>query len=346
LKHLHTDPASTGIQPDWSTYEYINVRFFEKGAVIVNPTGTPQRVTEADLRQAWTQAGFSSGSFPGYYRFKGGQDPEFNNGEPFTFVDLRGNPGPAPQGCGDDKSDAIFLFTEPVTVVSDIVVGNWHNDDTSPGSDPVVLEPRSAWSTVSQSDEKLGANPYYTQWVAGWTEEGTPYFYTSGSGKTATFRPTIGVPGEYEVYEWHGWHADRGQTQETNQEASNIQATIAHAGGSDVVTVDQTKNYGQWNYLGTYTFDRGTNGFVRYSTDGTNGVVIADALMFRFTGNTLGPMCDSDLNQDHDINVLDVQLLVNALLGGVPEGLCADLNNDTKVDNLDLEFLIQKTLGY
>ena len=68
--------------------------------------------------------------------------------------------------------------------------------------------------------------------------------------------------------------------------------------------------------------------------------------MFKFTGNTLGLMCDSDLNQDHDINVLDVQLMVNVLLGGNSEGLCADLNNDTKVDTLDLEFLIQKTLGF
>ena len=86
LEHLHTDPDSTGIQPGWQTYEFINVRFFDKGAIIVNPTGTPQTVTEADLKQAWTQVGFSAASFPGYYRFKGGQDPDFNNGQRFTSV--------------------------------------------------------------------------------------------------------------------------------------------------------------------------------------------------------------------------------------------------------------------
>ncbi len=345
IKNLHTDPASTGIQPDWQTYEYINVRFFDKGAVIVNPTGTPQTVTEADLKTAWTQAGFPAASFPGYYRFKGGQDPDFNNGERFTSIDLRGDPGPAPQGCGDDKSDGILLFTEPVTAVADIVVGNWHNDDTSPGSDPVVLEPRDAWDTISYSDDKYGANPYYTQWVAGWTEEGTPYFYTSGAGKTATFRPTIGVAGEYHVYEWHGWHAARSEKPETHQEASNIQATIQHAGGTSIANVDQTGNYGQWNYLGTYYFNRGTDGFVRYSTDGADGVVIADTVMFQFAGdNESPPTCSPDLNQDSRLNVLDLQTLINLTLHGNPDAICADLNGDSKVDQNDVQFLVRKIL--
>jgi hypothetical protein len=346
LDHLCTDTEATGIQPDWSTYECIRVRFFDKGAIILNVTGTPQTVTDADLRQAWTLAGFSSGSYPGYYKIKGGQQPDFNTGESFASVDLQGGPGPVNYGAGDDISDAIFLFTEPTTVVSDIVIGNWHNDDTSPGSDPVVLEPRDAWSTISWSDEKLGANPYYTQWVAGWTEEGKPYFYTSGAGKTATFRPTIGVPGEYEVYEWHGWHADRNQTQDTHQEASNIQATIQHAGGGNVVTVDQTGNYGQWNYLGTYIFGRGTNGYVRYSTDGANGVVIADAVMFKFTGNTENPSCSGDVNTDGKINILDIQELVNINLSGNAEGRCADVNNDGVVNGDDTQFLINKLLGW
>jgi hypothetical protein len=182
--------------------------------------------------------------------------------------------------------------------------------------------------------------------VAGWTEEGIPYFHTSGPGKTATFRPTIGVAGEYEVYEWHGWHADRNQTQDTHQEASNIQATIQHAGGSNVVTVDQTRNYGQWNYLGTFYFDRGTNGFIRYSTDGANGVVIADAVMFKFTGNTESTFCNGDVNKDGRINVLDLQELVNINLSGNDEGRCADVNNDGAVNGDDTQFLVNKLLGW
>jgi len=346
LDHICTDSEATGIQPDWSTYECIRVRFFDKGVIILNVTATPQTVTDADLRQAWALAGFSAGAYPGFHKFLGGQQPDFNSGEKFASVDFVGGPGPAPHGAGDDISDAIFLFTQPTTVVSDIVVGNWHNDDTSPASDPVVLEPRDAWSTIRYSDEKYGANPYYTQWVAGWTEEGFPYFYTSGAGKTATFQPTIGVPGEYEVYEWHGWHADRNEKPETHQEANNVQAIIVHAGGSNVVTVDQTKNYGQWNYLGTYHFERGINGYVRYTTDGANGVVIADAVMFKFTGNTEVPSCSGDVNEDGKINVLDLQELVNINLSGNAEGRCADVNNDGDINKDDVQFLVNKILGW
>jgi hypothetical protein len=345
LDHLCTDTESTGIGPTWANFECIRVRFFDKGAVILNVTATPQTVTDADLRQAWALAGFSSNAYPEFYKFRGGQQPDFNTGEKFISVDFVGAPGPAPHGAGDDTADAIFLFTQPTTVVSDIVIGNWHNDDTSPGSNPVELEPRGAWDTVVYSEEKYGANPYYTQWVAGWTEEGTPYFHTSGSGKTATFRPTIGVPGEYEVYEWHGWHAGRYEKPETHQEASNIQATIAYSGGTNVVTVDQTKNYGQWNYLGTYYFDRGTSGYIRYNTDGANGVVIADAVMFRFTGNTEAS-CDGDVNLDGSINILDLQELVNINLSGNGEGFCADVNNDGDVNRDDTQFLINKLLGW
>lgn len=345
LPDLCTDSQATGIPPDWATYTCIHVRFFDKGAVIVNPTGSPQTVTEADLRRAWQLAGFSTADFPTYYRLRGGQDPDFNNGQRFLSVALRGDPGPRPDGNGDDKGDAILLFTRPTIAVADIIVGNWHNDDTSPGSNPVELEPREAWSTIRYSDEKYGANPYYTQWVAGWTEEGTPYFYTSGPGKTATFRPTIGVPGKYAVYEWHGWHADRGEKPETHQEASNLQALIRHAQGTTQVVVDQTRNYGQWNYLGTYTFNRGTEGYVRYITDGADGVVIADAVMFRYLGGPGPAACTGDLNEDGALDALDLQALISLILAGDPGGACADLNGDGQVDQADIRFLVDRILN-
>src|SRR3989338_5129825 len=233
------------------------------------------------------------------------------------------------------------------------------------------------WHTIDYSAESRGANPYYTQWVAGWTQEGKPYFYTDGPGKTATFRPTIGVPGGYEVYEWHGWHADRGDGPETYSEASNIKAIIKHAEGAAEATVDQTKNYGQWNYLGAYQFSAGQAGYVQYQTDSANGVVIADAVMFRFTGNGGGGSCDNngtcdpgettancpndcpvvvlkaDLDCDNKVDVYDLGILMSCWGGAFNYPACAsgaglaticnkspDMNGDGKVDVIDLGIML------
>jgi hyaluronate lyase len=50
---------------------------------------------------------------------------------------------------------------------------------------------------------------------------------------------------------------------------------------TNTVSVNEQINYASWNYLGTYSFSAGTNGFVRIRTDGTGGdVVSADAVRF------------------------------------------------------------------
>jgi hypothetical protein len=341
----------------------------------VNPLGESLTVTDNDLQGAWQKAGLAASSYPGYYRFKGGQDPQMNNGSVFTSVTLTGSHTLDKNGTREITSgDGIILVTQPDTYhVSDILVGNCNHDDTSPGSGPVELT--GDWAEEWDHGDADGAgNPYFVQYLADWLPkvcekkpslqcssnsgciEGNENFgpcveindgyaakFTTEMGASATFRPTIGIFGVYNVYEWHGW---RGAYVDSYQEVQNVQVEIQHAQGTDLATVNQRENYGQWNYLGTYNFDQGTVGSITFTHPGGGDAMIADVLMFQFMKNSLGLMCDSDLNQDHDINVLDVQLLVNALLGGVPEGLCADLNNDTKVDTLDLEFLIQKTLGF
>jgi hypothetical protein len=59
--------------------------------------------------------------------------------------------------------------------------------------------------------------------------------------------------------------------------ATNATYEIVYNGGSERVTVDQTRTGGQWVYLGSYSFVSGTSGLARLS-DAANGYVIADAV--------------------------------------------------------------------
>jgi hypothetical protein len=49
-----------------------------------------------------------------------------------------------------------------------------------------------------------------------------------------------------------------------------------------------------------------------------------------------------DINSDAAVNVLDVQSLINIVLGGSGSG---DLNGDGRVDSLDVQLLVNVVLG-
>lgn len=70
-------------------------------------------------------------------------------------------------------------------------------------------------------------------------------------------------------------------------------------------------------------------------------VTILSCLPFLFSQSS---QPDYDLNHDGLINVLDVQLLVNALLTGATSGN-QDFNSDGKVDVADLQSLVNRILG-
>ena len=60
-----------------------------------------------------------------------------------------------------------------------------------------------------------------------------------------------------------------------------------------------------------------------------------------FSGSVV--TCDGDLNEDGQLNDQDVQLMVNAILTGNPNGLCADLNEDRAIDAMDLQDLVNRS---
>ncbi|GEM_PF-1389699 len=98
-------------------------------------------------------------------------------------------------------------------------------------------------------------------------------FSRGNQSATRTYRwsPQLGREGTYEVYV--RWPSVGGRS-------ANVPFTIAHAAGLETLTVDQTVGANQWRLLGTYTFNRGSTGYVEISAE--NGRAIADAVWFKW----------------------------------------------------------------
>ncbi len=247
-----TEIGSTGV---W-------IRFFNNGAAIVNVSGSPQTIGNSDLQGV---AGYEGP----YFRFQGGQDPNHNNGEMFDNINLWG---------GSDNTgtigDSYLLVRSPKTIIYSIII-----DNVDMGTSPGTAAPEFV-GNWNQYPDPIRDNPYYTMRVADWFGM-YAYAYTfPGNGETkALYCPTIGYAGYYQVYEWHGWHETS-----VDDEATNVPYTIKYHNGQSVGIIDQTKNHGRWNSLGTYFFNIGTSGYVEL-TNNANGVVIADAVRFEFKGD-------------------------------------------------------------
>lgn len=239
------------------------IRFYDKGCVILNMTAQDLTITDNDISQ------FAGYNGP-YYRFQGGQDPAFNDGQQFTSVTL---PSVIYNGSWV-RGDGIILVDQPQTVIADIVIDNV-DSGTSPGSPQAVLT--SGWGDVDCS----GGYGYYTVRCASHKQSWSFATVSPGNGsQTATFRPTIGVAGSYEIFEYH---PHIGNTPSAFVEATNMPVTIKHASGTTTTTIDQSTNYGQWNSLGIYDLPTGTSSYVEFNNN-ANGPVIADAVKFVYKG--------------------------------------------------------------
>ena len=245
-------------QPSGNAYKLSNgvwVREFTNGLVLMNSTGSPKTVNATDLGNTT------------YYRFQGGQQPNFNNGSQFTSVLLESWMYRDMWPIGD----GIILVKSPQIVVADIVI-----DDENPESEPFIPNNiRCSFAqTGMQYDLENGAETWPDSWHV--LPNNSCYFASSGNGSsTANWTPNIGVGGKYEVFEWHPASANH---------ASKAPYVIKHANGENRIEVDQTKNGGQWNSLGIYDFTIGTSGYVQLSNK-ANGMVIADAIKLVYQGS-------------------------------------------------------------
>jgi hypothetical protein len=308
-------PTSTPIKIDCIGSECIFVRFFDNGVVILNVTGAPVTITDDKLRELQD---YYNGP---YYRFLGGQDPAWNDGQRFISANLDGfhtDDGAKYMG------DALILVNRPSNIIADIVVD--HTDmATSPGSRPSELT--GDWQEECAEDS--WSQGCY-RWIGGYG-----HAYTRDNAGVAIYRPTIGISGDYDVFEWHGTPLD-------GQAATRVSYVIAHADGQESIVVDQSVNTGQWNGLGTFAFDKGTAGSVTISAQGADGTVMADAVKFVWRDSGA---CSGDLNSDGCIDTVDLQLMGNVLLHGNSSNLCVDLNGNGVVNILDLQLLVNRILS-
>ena len=88
----------------------------------------------------------------------------------------------------------------------------------------------------------------------------------------AVWRPNIPEKGEYAVYV--SYRSLPGST-------TDARYTVHYLGGRRLLHVNQQMGGGTWVYLGTYLFDKGTDGYVELSArSSAKGVVSADAVRF------------------------------------------------------------------
>jgi len=264
------------------------VRFFDDGVSVVNATGLPQTVTASDL------AALDPISGSRYFRILGGQDPIFNNGEEVTDgnpLELWGDATKANWASDEVFGDGTMLFRSRKVLVTPIIIDNHVNNQTSPGSEPVQYT--GSWTLTSDGDKFYA---FYTDRDYGpFQPDGFAYSLPGSGENVATYIPTIGLPGDYEVFEWHG--------EMVGSLASDVTATITHGASETMdVTIDQTQNTGQWNSLGTYNFSAGTTGKVELSNQ-ANGIVISDAIKFVFK-SAAGEFDSKAPNPPEGVNVI------------------------------------------
>ena len=237
-------------------------RFFDFGAIIVNPTGATKTVTDGDLRALTGYQG-------SYFRFKGDQDPAVNNGEVFSSVNLYGDTQASSGATPLILGDAVFLLKQSKVVVADVFIDNL-GYGTSPAQKPAKFV--GAWQQTTTGDQFYSLKERPSQ---GWY----PHAYTTGGdgSQTAAFTANLAVVGVYEIMEWHGYY-DRAQM------GTNVPYTISFGSGQTAnKIVDQSKNQGRWNSLGTYSFQTGNSARVTISNK-ANGYVVADLIAFIYRG--------------------------------------------------------------
>jgi hypothetical protein len=175
----------------------------------------------------------------------------------------------------------------PLTTYSYLLKAYDPAGNISPSTPTVTTNTPAAGSGVEVVvDDAQG--PPWADVFGNWnviTDPNPPNFYDSGyhagfstrGAVSVTFRPVLPESGNYQVYIWNPGSSSYSMW----VFSSVVPVDVVSGTGTNTISVNEQINYATWNYLGTYAFAAGTNGFVRVRTSGTSGdVVSADAVRF------------------------------------------------------------------
>ena len=173
---------------------------------------------------------------------------------------------------------------QPVEVIAD-------NDPTAGGRGMATYKETGKWSDAGAgfADPK----PTYTRDQEPFSM-GTARQAKCSDNSSVEWRPEFDARGEYAVY----------VSYKSLQESTGAALyTVSHMGGTSSFVVDQRIGGGTWIYLGTFEFDKGSDGYVALTSKTPEGykydrgaVVTADAVKFGGgMGNIVGQPSDTTL---------------------------------------------------
>ncbi len=145
------------------------------------------------------------------------------------------------------------------------------------GDFPGHPDPRYAgWHIIDDTDAD-----YVTvsgDWKKGLHENGDHYgtgFLCCENGAADTwvaYKLSVSEAGRYRLYMiWNRYW---------NGRANAVPVRITHMQGVTHITVDMNRDSGEWSELGEYLLEPGSSAEIRIETEGTNDIVVADAVAF------------------------------------------------------------------
>jgi beta-glucanase (GH16 family) len=160
---------------------------------------------------------------------------------------------------GEPNTSTVFPASMEVKYLRVYSGGTVNSDIIKDNTDTVGITFNGTWTASTSTPGYYGSN----------------YWHDGNTNKTAgqaiRWTPCLPSTGSYQVFA--RWTSG-------SSRCTSVPYAITHASGTTTVLANQQLNNGTWVSLGTYTFNAGTAGYVRVSTTGTTGHVIADAVRF------------------------------------------------------------------
>lgn len=165
------------------------------------------------------------------------------------------------------------------------------------GTNPNVADPPPASEIIIDNEDSAAQliEGTMTSYTAP-EQYATSALFSVAGGTVDRFRftPTIEQAGIWQVYAWNSCY---------NNRAPDVKHAVRHAGGIDIVDVDQdcdTGSHGEWFLIGQYQFDLGSTGYLEISDDGLTPPATtymgADAARFLLVDTNAAPVVNVSTN--------------------------------------------------